>query len=315
MFKRFNNTQLLIVLGILTLLYVSVWAFGGKADRTFRKTLVSIDTTRLSRIVITSPKSPEPVELSRSGPGWQVKTPDGVLPTAEGIVSRALESLNYLEATQLVSRSESDWMGYQVDSAGTRVQVYEGDERVSDLILGRFEYKQSGMASYVREAEEDEVYAVNGYLDASFNRAANDWRDKTLLKGSAAEWSGLNFRYPADSSFQLVKGLDGKWGFPDSSLSVNTTEINSYLSSLGNTNGSVFVSRPSGSTPQMELTLQLVSGGAIEVKAYPDPVHTWVLASSLNPTAFFADQSGTLVKKIFAGPGKFLAKEADRESR
>jgi hypothetical protein len=305
MFKRFDNKQLLIALGALVVLYIGVWAFGGKADRTFRKTLVSIDTTRLSKIVITSPKESTPVELTRSGPGWQVNTADGTVPTAENIVERALESFNYLEATQLVSRSEDEWAGFQVDTSGTRVEVFEGDEKVSDMVLGRFEYKQSGMASYVREYEEDEIYAVNGYLDASFNRAANDWRDKTLIKGSASEWSGLNFRYPADSSFQLVKGLNGEWGFSDTTIQANTSEISSYLSSLGSTNGTEFVARPVTPTPVMELTIQTVSAGTIEIKSYP-AAEGYVLSSSLNPSAFFADKSGTLVEKIFVGPGKFL---------
>lgn len=306
MFKRFDNTQLLLALGALALLYVGAMAFGGKADRTFRKMLVVIDTTQLSKIVIQSPKADPPVELIRSGPSWQVTGADGQFPTAAGAVPNALNSLNYLEATQLVSRDEADQAEFQVDETGTRVQVYEGEKQVADLILGKFAYKQSGMASYVRETEEDEIYAVSGYLDAAFNKGADDWRDKTLLKGTPAEWSALNFRYPADSSFQLVKGLDNTWSFSDTSIAVNSSEISSYLNGLNLTNGTNFVVRPATSTPEKELTLQLVAGGAVAVKAYRDPTHTWVLSSSLNPTAYFADPEGNLVKKIFVEPGRFL---------
>ena len=91
-------------------------------------------------------------------------------PTADNSVQSALDELNFLEATQLISRDESSWNEYKVDSGGTRVRVLEGSETTADIMLGRFEYKQTGMMSYVRPSEDEETYMVSGYLDASFQQ-------------------------------------------------------------------------------------------------------------------------------------------------
>ena len=67
MFKRFDNRQLMISMGALAVLYLLTMAFGGTADRTFKKTLVSIDTAAVSSILINPPgKGEVKTDQSRS---------------------------------------------------------------------------------------------------------------------------------------------------------------------------------------------------------------------------------------------------------
>jgi hypothetical protein len=42
----------------------------------------------------------------------------------------------------------------------------------------------------------------------------------------------------------------------------------------------------------------------IMIRAFQHPVHTWIVNSSENPDAYFADE--TLVNKLFVGSGKLL---------
>ena len=304
MFKRFTNKQLSIVLGALCVFYLGALAFGGKADRTFKKTLSSLDTAKVNKVIMT-PSTGDPVTLVKNGPAWNVQLAGGgMAPTGDNLVKSALGSIAVLEAKQLMSRDEDDWGEYKVDTAGTRVQVMEGEAQALDLVVGKFEYKQTGMMTYVRPYDEEETYMVPGFLQSTFARKIDDWRNKVILKGSTSEWSAVRFSYPADSSFQLAKGPNNTWILPDST-ELNTSEVNSYLSSIANTNGTSFVeTAPSVSTPAFQLAIQSSSAGMIEVKAYPDPTHGYILNSSLNPTSYFVGDE-TLISKLFVGKSKF----------
>ena len=138
-----------------------------------------------------------------------------------------------------------------------------------------------------------------------FNKGVNDWRDKTLLSGNRNDWSTVTFTYPG-TSFQLIKDPTNNWSFPDTLESIDTQEATNYMSSIGNTDGVNFSdSPPSVSTPIYQLTIQTLSSGLIEIKAYPDPANGYLLSSSLNPGAYFTDTDTSLVKKIFVGKDKF----------
>ncbi|MEM7369089.1 MAG: DUF4340 domain-containing protein [Bacteroidota bacterium] len=306
MFKRFTTRQLLITLGVLIGLYLISLMFGGRSERTFRQTIAALDSAKVTQILITPGGGQELVTLTKNGSQWQVKLPnDRFAPTADGMVERALGQINFLEAKQLVSRNEDQWSEYKVDTAGTRIQVMQGTEKALDLILGRFEYRTTGM-TYTRLSGEDETYMVNGFLETSFNKKTDDWRDKTIVKGSSNEWSALTFTYPADTSYQILKGLDNNWILPDSTV-LNTSEVNTYLGTLSSLNGTEFVdTTPSVSTPSFQLAIQSSSAGLIEIKAFADAEHGFLISSSLNPQAYFSGEAGGLTEKVFVGIAKFL---------
>ncbi|MDX2249363.1 MAG: DUF4340 domain-containing protein [Bacteroidia bacterium] len=308
MFKRFSNKQIIAVLGVLSALYLLALAFGGKSERTFKKTLSALDTTLVSEILITPPGGGQ-VKLSRSAGNWSVQLPGGTqAPVVSGMATRALESIAFLDAKQLVSRSETQWSEYKVDTAGTQVTVFAGKDKVLDLILGRFEYKQTGMMSYVRENGEAETYLVNGFLESSFNRKTDDWRNKTILKGPQSQWTSVAFLYPADSSFQMIKKADNTWVMSDSSA-LNPTEVNTWLNAAANTNGSTFVDNPPAvATPIFQMMVQ-ATAGPIEVKVYEDANYKFLLSSTQNPGVYFSDTDGAIVKKLFVGKTKFLPKD------
>ena len=63
-----------------------------------------------------------------------------------------------------------------VDTAGTRVKVFEGNDNTLDLIVGKFAFKQPRqMNTYVRLNGENEVYETEGFLDMAFNQKPDDF--------------------------------------------------------------------------------------------------------------------------------------------
>lgn len=308
MLKRFTNTQLAIALGVLGVLYLSSFVLSRNGDRTFKKEIAVIDTAKVDQILVQSSNNGK-VTLKKANSIWQVEREDGqTFLASSSTVKAALNQLSALTATQLVSTNADEYSGYQVDSSGTTISVYQDGKVVYEGIIGRNEFQQTGISTYVRTEGEKEVYAVQGSLGNAINKSANDWRDKTLIKGNTSTWSKLTFSYPEDSSFQIV--LSGsEWKLPDST-SLNSSQVRTYLNTISNLDGSKIVDASPGipSTALFSLVIE-GEGEPIRVYAYPDSGEEYILTSNLNESAFFSGKDGNLWKRIFVSISKFLPTE------
>lgn len=303
MFRAFTNQQLGLVLVVLAAMYMGAVMLNSRNANTFQKSLSSIDTSQVSRVLITREAGQPPLQLQRSGDGWTVDLEHGgQAKAAKSSVEAAIGSLASLQAQQLVSQDEDKWSQYQVDSSGILVELFSGEESLLEVVLGRFEYKQSGPANYVRLADQADTYLVDGFLNITFDKDVNAWRDKTLSRANRDDWSLISFNYPADSSFQLVKGADNTWQFPDST-EVDANKMNTYLNTLTNLQGTAFVEQaPPGNALLMEVQAT-GSGSPLNLKAY-QVGEDYVLSSNQNAGVYFEGE--TIWKRVFRGRSYFL---------
>ena len=304
MFKKFSNKQLTITLIVLGVLYLASLAFSGGSDSSFQKNLALIDTAQVKSIIIEPAKVEGTITLNRAGADWQVSGPEGqVYPADPQGITQALDGIRSLEALQIIANDESKWAEYKVDDAsGTRVKVSNGSKTSLDLMVGRFEYKQSGLMTYVRLSGQEEVYLIKGFLDATFNKETNDWRNKRMITGTAADWLSFNFTFPGDSSFQMVKGMDNLWRMPDSTQ-LDAGKVSGYLGTFSNLTGTTFVeNRPVG-TPTMRIEATCLNQAPVTLSAFAVDT-TFVLTSSQNPDAYFSGEG--FYDRVFKGPSHFL---------
>ena len=306
MFKKYTNRQLLLTLAALLLVYVVTLAFGGRSNTSFRKNLAQVDTAQVSEIIISLPENQGDVILKRDPVGWQVTRPDGKsFPAASSNVNSILRELNSIQADQLVDGKKANWEDYQLGEEGAvRVQA-KGEAKTAnaDLYVGRSEFVQTSMMTYVRPADEDNVYLVKGYINSAFNKAADDWRDKSLVKGSSSQWSSLTYTYPGDSSFQMVKTPANTWVLLPDSTALEASKVNTLLSSLSGLKGSTFTDAQPAGSPLFRLDI-MGSGQGVQLNAFPGDSTEVILQSSQNPGAYFTD--GTLWKNIFIGSTSLL---------
>ncbi|MCU0405786.1 MAG: DUF4340 domain-containing protein [Ignavibacteriaceae bacterium] len=309
MFQKVNNKILGIIFGILVLIGLFLFVFdGGKTERTFREVLVDIDTSKVTEILIY-PKSQnhKEVKLYKEKEGWRVILPSGVSSKVlNDRINNLFAQLMAIKPKRLAARDESKWNELQVDSTGSRVKVFEGSKLALDLVIGRFSFQQPRtMNTFVRLYNDKDVYEVDGFLDMTFNQGANIFRDGTVIKSDYNNWQQLQFTYPADSSFKLVKSannwlLNGK--LTDSLNTVN------YLNRLANLSNNSFVDNvkiePS-SIPTYSLNITTSDLKFIEIKGYLDSTSS-IIHSSQNPEAWFDGSS--LSNTIFVGRSSFLSK-------
>lgn len=320
MSSKFNNKYLLIAIGVLLVLFVFVRFYrSSRTERTLKTDIVALDTAKISKILLY-PSSEKGSELTftRKGKEWSVSNGKLDVETGKNSVPNLLNQLLEIKAKRLVSRSEDKWKEYQLtDSLGTRIKVYEGSRLKLDMYIGKFTYQQTNDpyggyggrggvegTSYVRMANEDEIYAVDGFLTFSFNQPFSSWRNQTFINLNRSNVTKLSFRYPGDSSFVLALE-NKKWMV--NNQPADSAKVANYLSSLSYKNGSNFNDEfnPVGSS-QYQLTIEGNNMENVVVNAYTGSDGKLEMNSSLNSRAWFSSEPNGIFKDVFKGRKAFM---------
>ena len=320
MLKNISSLKMMGILAVLVLVYLGFEFFGGKSrSKSFKTELVEIDTAKVSKVIIDS--KGESLELLKVNNAWKVSIGNGKYAEAQTRdVKSTLNSLLTIKPSRIVAKNPERWKDYQVDSAGTRIQVFEGSKNTLDLVIGRFGFNQQAMQqqqmmmgggrgmqqffSYVRLENEDEVYVADNFMGMSISAEANGYRNTQLLSLTIDSITAIQYNYPADSGFVLSK-VDSTWSIFGSPADSAATA--SLLSDLRYVNNSNFVDDvPSAAlvSPTVSMNIKQNGKADIMVKAFQHPLHKWIINSSENPLAYFADEE--LVNKLFVGSEKLL---------
>jgi hypothetical protein len=313
MLKNISSIKLIGILVVLVLVYLAIEFFGGRSrSKSFKAELVEIDTAKVTRVLIDGKE--DDLELIKENNAWKVSIGEGKYADAQkSSVKNTLSSLMSIKPSRIAAKDPGKWKDYQVDSAGTRVQVFEGKKATLDLIIGRFGVNQQAMQqqqqmmmggrgmqqffSYVRLNDEDEVYVAENFMGMSINSDASSYRNRQLLSLTTDSIASIQFNYPADSAFVLTR-QDSTWTI--FGTQADSASVASYLSGIRYLSNSNFVDDVPPSalvTPTLSMNIRQNGKADVEVKAYQHPEHQWIIHSSSNPVAYFADES--LVDKLF----------------
>ena len=308
MFRKLNNQTLLVIFILLLIIVVAIVFFNtGSKERTFRDVLVDIDTSAVTEIhIISKANDFKPVRLFKKDDKWFVELPNGKNASVTNQrIEQTFKELTSIVPLRLAARGQDKWNEFQVDSSGTRVQVMEGGNTTLDIIIGRFNYQQQprSISTYVRLANDNDVYEVNGFLSLTFNQKADAFRDGTIVKADPKTWKQLVFSYPADSSFTLTKN-NNKW-FIDQvpTDSAKTANVLRTLANFTRNNFLDSVKIAKGRVPDYKLSISNANLEFTEVDAYVNPSNT-VIISSQNPDTKFDGK--TFFKNIFVSKRSFF---------
>jgi hypothetical protein len=305
MFKKISSIHLLGILIVLVLVYLGLEFFGGESrSKSFRETLVDIDTAAVSRLLIDS--KGKMLELKKEGGAWKVGLDGEKYATAqESSVERTLGSLMGIKPARIATKDPDKWKDYQVDSAGTRVQVFEGGKNSLDLVIGRFGVQgQRSFFTYVRLRDENEVYAADNFMGISFGTEASDYRNKQILSLTTDSISEIRYNYP-DSAFTLVHA-DSLW-YIGSQLADSASTAN-YLGDIRYVSNSGFVDDVPASalvSPTLSMVIKEKNKPEITIKAFKHPTHQWIIHSSVNPDSYFS--SDEIFAELFVSKGDLLS--------
>jgi len=313
MFKKLSSGILIIILAILMIIYLIV-RYAGSDERTFRDKVLSFDAATITEILINDPKSKEGVvDLRISEDKWIVNNGGQDYTADSNVVKNILKLLSDLPTKRYAGKGKEAWIKYEVtDSAASLVTLKASEKTVAEIYIGKFAYnmpkeqqqqvqsrqQRGDMTTYVRLADEKDVYAVDGFLKMSFSGNVNSYRIRNLVSVNPADINRITFDEPG--SRKVLENLDGKWllnGAP-----IDSTKVVRFRSTLARLTANKFVDKGVlPSNPSHSLKIEGNNFTPVQILAYPvaDTNVAYIITSSANPESFFNGKDGGLFKKIW----------------
>lgn len=312
MFKKFSSGILILILIGLLAVYFIV-RFAGQKERTFRDKVLSFDPAVVTAIQMNDPAQGQSVELRLSGNTWQVISEGRSYTADSNMVQGILSQLSDLPTKRYAGKGRDSWEKYELtEDQATLVTLFSGPKQIASVYIGKFSYtmpqeqpqamqmrqQQGDMTSFVRLADEQDVYAVEGFLKMSLNRNANSYRDRKLVSVNPDDIT--RFVFDEDGRETTLENKEGRWffdGFP-----ADSAETARYKSTMARLSGGKFTEdgMPPGN-PSHTLTLEGNNFAPIQIRAYPvaDTNVNYVITSSVNQGSNFNGKEGSLFEKIF----------------
>ncbi len=323
MLSKFLNTKTLLILLVILVGIYFLTTLTEKEDRTFESKLVRIDTAKVTKIQIL-PKTGggDEVIMTRTGNEWQLESNGKSYKPDSESIENILAELVRMRTERVAATDESKWKEYEVtDSTATRVKIYDGDELMTDLYLGKFSYtqapqqnpyqrQQAKMFTHIRPASDDKVYVVEGFIKMTIQPKVDTYRAKTLASVEPTNVTKVSFDYP-DMSFNVTKD-NGQWWINGSEAdSAKTMRYLSKLRKLTSNNFIDDVQPEAGSAPYV-VTIEGDNFIPVELRATPaDTVNQYVVTSSLIPDTKFSGAKGRLFERVFVQPDEFMAEKPE----
>jgi len=325
MLRKMNIKTLAIIFIALAIIYAIQLILAPKGAGNMPEYITSFMPDECNRIVISPRESNKSdIILQKTGNNsWTVSGRNGQQFAADSnVVNGVIKTMSNLSPMRLATQNKDRWIEFDVtDSTGTHISLFKDDDVLADLIIGRFTYTQSPMAAqmaqrnpymrqnpgtmstYVRNTDESEVYAVEGFLSSQVSTETNRFRDKTFLsmdKGIIQPVE-LAFSFPGDSSFVLKK-TNEKWQIGD--ITADSASVVSYLRDIRNLKVSTFAdAKPQSISHKLIIKGEKGTITTIEGEWAEDST---VISSSQYPDNMALDKSHYLFNKLFVSKNKFL---------
>lgn len=288
-----NNKTLGLLFFALLGLLIAKKTILKPTNRSFKQELTSFDSASVDKVTIQLEGVPL-TTLTKKGDKWEASNGSLTVPAKEGSMSGFLTELSNIKTKQLVSRSADKWMDYEVDEAkGKRIDLYAGSKKLAGLNIGRFNFNQqtrSGL-SYARLSDEDDIYAIDGFLAMSAAKDFNSFRNNQLFNIESSKIESVSME--GEGTVQsLSKAIDGGW--LKNQTGVDSTAAAGYLNGLLALTGSKF----NDNFPTTTSPIKTLRVGEATLQAYANPSGGFTLKSSQNDAYFDSDSTG-IFKKAF----------------
>ncbi|MGM0587850.1 MAG: DUF4340 domain-containing protein [Bacteroidota bacterium] len=272
-----NATKTLSIIFVVLAAVTGLYSWMGKSGSSegLRAELVTVEPENVNRILIENEGRGYPITLQKEDEQWMVQSREGTTsyPANQQAVESALDELTALNIKALVTRDAQKHARYQVDSTGTDVKLFNGDSQLAHVILGKPQIiSRSQFNTYMRLSDENDVYSVEGFLSASFNKDIPNWRDKQIWDLNAQDVQRVDFLFPADSSYSVERAGSDSWISGGDTL--NTRSVDNMVSRLTDLRANGFID---DSTPEKfgqeiyAIQVQLSNGMQRTVRVQPDP--------------------------------------------
>jgi len=315
-----NATKTLGIIFVILLVLTGMveWLSGPDSSEAFSKEILSYDPAEVSRVEIDNPNRDYTVVLSRSDTSWTVSSSqtDKQYPANSRLVDSSIRTLNNLKLKAVISRDTSDFTRFKVDqTGGSKVRFYTGNEKVGELIIGSPQFvSRTKFNTYVRPADVEAVYSVEGFVASNIDRDVNSWRDKRVWKINRNAITQVDLLYPADSSFSIMKAEPQKWVSVGDTL--DQTKIDRLINQVADFDANDFVdslTTHSFKDPIYTIKLHLDSGVQKSIRLKPEPAEdsNFYIATATDYPYVFKLNKSTFDNAVLYGREQLLVEAED----
>lgn len=320
MFRKTSIIGLLAALLVLVGIFYTL-KYTGSEDRTFRAQVLEYEPDAITALHITDYQTGIKTELHKTGESWTL-TENGVkYKGGVDAIVNVINLLNKLNTESIVATNSDKWEKYDVDEQkAIRVKLYAENDLAGDVFIGKFTFEQippsspgmqpqTIMTSFVRPADDDKVYAVNGILRSNFQDVAKGFRDRNVFScNDHYDITSLKISGP-DMQLEVLQTDTATWTVNGMLAdSANTERFMRSLSRLKNFN---FIDGVDVSTLQPEYTA-VIEGktfSPVTINAYPaaDTTIKYYITSTFNEGTVFDGMKSKTFEKVFGRIDKFMA--------
>ena len=260
--ERFKTTILLAsILGILIVAVVGVSIASNKKKRNkeMGELFVPVNIDEISKIKIISKKKTQ--ELSKIDNQWAVSSA-GNIKADQKAVSDILDCIKEMRKEEIISANSGKKANFEVDEErGVEVKLYKGEDQLADFFVGKAGADFN--STYVRAADEDNVYAVKKFVRVYFDKS--DFRDLAIFNFDKEKVSEIVIDQKGKDPVILQK-KDGKWKAEwYDKFKMNENKVNSLLSSLSRLSAKDIVSDKDTAgagfaNPKMKIVIKFEDG-------------------------------------------------------
>ncbi len=174
---------LLIAVVLLAVLGAAVWwsnkkeAASAKNPTDTSTKILAVPDDQIASIQIKHAGG-ETDAIKRENGKWQMTEPKP-LPADPDAASSLTSALSSVTADKSIEDNATDLSQYGLTNPSLDVLVTKKDGKTDELLLGDDTPTNSG--TYAKRAGDNHVYTVGSFVKTSFNKTANDLRDKRLL--------------------------------------------------------------------------------------------------------------------------------------
>lgn len=301
-----RNVVLILMFG--SLLYGAYYLYRSQTIKPLQADLITIDTALISQLRIhPRDESEQAIQLQREENDWIASNGQVHLRALPTPVEAILKNLIKITTIDIAAKEEDAWLKYGLSRGqGTRVEVYEGNEKVEDFWVGNTVPDSTGAdsLSFIRIHQEQEVYVVRGLRSWPFRQSFLQFRPKELLKIPEATPID-SFAYQLPDTLFLFSKTDTSWNCNGEPVQ-DPANIDLFLRKLRNIESTVFVDDFDHNLPESNrsnsLTLYLSeSEQPVMVNVYQDTLREkpFILHSNQNPSTWFGSDSSGVYSLLF----------------
>lgn len=300
--KKFSNKILVVVFLVLVGIFVGSKVLLAPArESNLDADALAVDTASLASIIFYNHQDSGDVMLERKNGSWTVSRDGKHFRARESTVNSFVSALAGIKPQRIASRKKEKWEDYQVgDTSAIKVSIQ--DRNGADATTFFFG-KETGGNTFVRTADGDEVFVVEGYWRQKTDKRFNEWRDPALLRLNKDLITKITFEYPADSGFVVEKNPTWMIG----GTKADSTAVENYLGQLRSKDHREYADT---FAPDRKPDITVTFAGDKEdtvIKGWNTAFYEWVINSSHQPDVFFLDKTMSLRRSLFIGRKKLAS--------